>query len=681
MVGSVGADVGETLSCFNAIININGCDNTNILCNGDSACANMKILSSQTASNNVISITCGETKSCDYLNVTILGNPTIDISCFEVNACDDMNIKIDSGNYKKTILNMYSYSNNIRFNNGFGFQEVDGDYKQYITCNTRNTYIEYPTSNTLTQSELETLVLGQYENDLFPCDGIQILCYTDNASETTSSCQMERSILNNNFNIDVSNPSIPCYWVPIDYFIRSTCRGDCLSSPTESPTSSPTDAPSVPTEGPTSDPTRNPTMDPSSDPTADPSVEPTMDPTGEPTGDPTGAPSAAPSRAPTQDVDLIYDVKIEMEFTCHNLTEQNKENLVKNTSQIIRSIIRIIEANYFDASDGLTYEHYWVLIYAINGVNILQSKNTRRRLPEYDYVLEQSLSLEWFQDPAVPTIFGVRIECDDSIGEIITGKTTSASFKEGVQKGLRDLFNNQGIVFETPTDEELATAEKPKFTEEAEDDLFILYVSVIIAGVGVLTSLAAWAFNKLRIKGDNAKWFRPCLVALGVYDFISDINLSIQMWNHDQVATADINRFHILALLGAIFILLPFCVNMYFAVTINSQDTIHRSPSARSWFGSNIAIFIILCVCCAGTYPVLGLTSSRIFGLELLNAGLLSSDLEELSKIKIKSTILMENLPQLGIQLYWRQSLRSLHLYYPLQHHCFPGLRRNKMKN
>ena len=51
---------------------------------------------------------------------------------------------------------------------------------------------------------------------------------------------------------------------------------------------------------------------------------------------------------------------------------------------------------------------------------------------------------------------------------------------------------------------------------------------------------------------------------------------------------------------------------------------------------------------CAGTYPVLGLTSSRLFDWTF-DAGLLSSDLHKLSKIKIRSTIFTENVPQLLI--------------------------------
>ena len=44
----------------------------------------------------------------------------------------------------------------------------------------------------------------------------------------------------------------------------------------------------------------------------------------------------------------------------------------------------------------------------------------------------------------------------------------------------------------------------------------------------------------------------------------------------------------------------------------------------------------------AGSYPVLRLVSSRLFGLEFFNCGLLSDELHKLSKIKMRSTIYLE---------------------------------------
>lgn len=75
---------------------------------------------------------------------------------------------------------------------------------------------------------------------------------------------------------------------------------------------------------------------------------------------------------------------------------------------------------------------------------------------------------------------------------------------------------------------------------------------------------------------------------------------------------------------------------------IQSQTAIAENPAARAWFQSHLAQFIIMSLFTAGTYPVLRLVSSRLFGLEFFNSGLLSGDLHKLSKIKIRSTIYFE---------------------------------------
>ena len=54
---------------------------------------------------------------------------------------------------------------------------------------------------------------------------------------------------------------------------------------------------------------------------------------------------------------------------------------------------------------------------------------------------------------------------------------------------------------------------------------------------------------------------------------------------------------------------------------------------------------------CSGTFPVLQLVSSRIFGLYIFESGLLSSELRALTMIKIRCNICFENIPQLLIQI------------------------------
>eukprot|EP01083_Nonionella_stella_P084976 235316_1 len=69
--------------------------------------------------------------------------------------------------------------------------------------------------------------------------------------------------------------------------------------------------------------------------------------------------------------------------------------------------------------------------------------------------------------------------------------------------------------------------------------------------------------------------------------------------------------------------------------------------------GTKMQIFIGLIILSGGCYPALAFLSSGILGLNLFDSGLSKHELRLLSKIKIQSTILQENLPQIIIQFVY----------------------------
>ena len=61
-------------------------------------------------------------------------------------------------------------------------------------------------------------------------------------------------------------------------------------------------------------------------------------------------------------------------------------------------------------------------------------------------------------------------------------------------------------------------------------------------------------------------------------------------------------------------------------------------------------IFTAFVVLTGGFYPALRLVSSNVFGLNLFSSGLTNYKLKKLTKIKIYSSVLLENVPQLVFQ-------------------------------
>eukprot|EP01083_Nonionella_stella_P099736 280460_1 len=410
-----------------------------------------------------------------------------------------------------------------------------------------------------------------------------------------------------------------------------------------------------PTPDPTSDPTIDPTIDPTADPTAAPSTSPSAPPTNAPTYNPTMAPSfsptSSPSRIPTRDVDEIYDTKIEIVYEVKNLTPNNKRFIVDNTRLAVDTFEYVIERAYFDEANDFKYTDFWCDIYEINGINIESAtvdSSGSATTPLSIYELDQY--------PDQGMVLSAKIECDGDNGEIVIKRSGTTLFTDVVQESLVIFLNNSNIEFTVVTSEHVIHEELKFPTTEPEEleDLTAMYLSMCIVSVGALQSFAALIFKKSkRSNVDSTVWIAPFLVSLAMYDFISDVNLAIQMFKNDQIEYKINNEYLWLGGLSLVFIVLPFIMNIFYAKNIRSQKVISESPSAQSWFTAYLGEFILICILCSGTYPVLILCNSEIFGLEFFDLGLLRSDMQELSKIRIRTTIFMENCPQLVIQVVY----------------------------
>ena len=70
-------------------------------------------------------------------------------------------------------------------------------------------------------------------------------------------------------------------------------------------------------------------------------------------------------------------------------------------------------------------------------------------------------------------------------------------------------------------------------------------------------------------------------------------------------------------------------------------------------FNAYTAVFCLFVVFTGGSYAALALVSSNIFGLKILSSGLTQFELKQLSNIKVFGTIVLENVPQLMLQLLY----------------------------
>ncbi len=83
------------------------------------------------------------------------------------------------------------------------------------------------------------------------------------------------------------------------------------------------------------------------------------------------------------------------------------------------------------------------------------------------------------------------------------------------------------------------------------------------------------------------------------------------------------------------------------------KKRIEGNERVARWFGRNSRFLSILVLTSGSLFSALDLTSSKIFGLNLFNCGLTNSELSQFSDLKFVFSVLFENIPQLGIQMWF----------------------------
>eukprot|EP01083_Nonionella_stella_P145094 453992_1 len=423
--------------------------------------------------------------------------------------------------------------------------------------------------------------------------------------------------------------------------------GEPTVSPTYFPTIEPTVVPSV---APTVDPTIDPTIDPTSDPTS----PPTIDPTNRPTLDPT----PSPTRFPT--VSKAYDSFFVIRYLILNLQQEHIDILLNNTQTVSDEITDIIEKSYSDDEvTRLPLEFFWLEIKQILGLKIKDIDRTK-----YPQFLNSQKEIP----------LNCTIKCNTDSCDVLLKPQFQEPFQSQAQSKLSEYFghnasNASPILFQIDGDVD-AIQVKPLYVEdESILDNYVLLASFAIITVCFMMSVCALAHNKQKFclckqnAMDDAIWIVFLVYGLQIIDFASDINLSMEMMFNPQFTMA-MDRLRIVTICGLssiVFIVLPYSVNLFFAIRIRRKLP-KKNKMAISYFTSRSLFFVSLMILCGGCFPALTMVSSGVFGLKQLNSGLTLHELRQMNRIKMIGTIWLENVPQLMIQIMYANAIGNISL-------------------
>ena len=319
----------------------------------------------------------------------------------------------------------------------------------------------------------------------------------------------------------------------------------------------------------------------------------------------------------------------------------------------------IIEFGYdSDVNLIVEYSDFWV--------QILEVCTARQcyAISEINYGLQIVLS-----NSKELLTFNARIYCRNAICDHMIAKCDRDTFQSIVTAKLRKYFDtdrkekfnvnaaiNDKLQFTIVSGMDEYLLLNPPTTDKDETLSALIIATFTLMSIMFLLSFMAWLHNQDKLcfhfpgstPVDNAAWMACAVFSVQVWDFVSDINLSIEIITTHKLD----NPLILLAGLGSMaFTILPYLCNLIIAGRI--KRIIRNNDAAKAWFTDYSTLFVLLVICSGGAHPSLALVSSNVFGLWFLNSGLTLYELRQLQKIKIIGTILLENVPQLFCQFLY----------------------------
>ncbi|ETO33798.1 adhesin-like protein [Reticulomyxa filosa] len=164
----------------------------------------------------------------------------------------------------------------------------------------------------------------------------------------------------------------------------------------------------------------------------------------------------------------------------------------------------------------------------------------------------------------------------------------------------------------------------------------------------------------------NCNTFPWCIFCICICAHIciyKDINLCQEFWalsfysNKDNSESSEIKRpkriWLMLALISTIFLSISWTANLMQTYSMSKTLPFYlgNNNHSRKMYVSKLWLIMLLVGCCGDLFVTLGLMNSRIFGFEIFSLGMTWPEIRELTQFKAVSIILLENTPQIVLQL------------------------------
>eukprot|EP01083_Nonionella_stella_P170884 582565_1 len=446
-------------------------------------------------------------------------------------------------------------------------------------------------------------------------------------------------------------------------------------NPTRLPTKPPTHYPSTaPTETPTLVPSQPPSVAPSNAPSTPPTSSPTHHPSNTPSNAPTHNPTLAPSSNPTESPTTPSPTEPERATCDSRVIGDYNDEMLPITVEFHNNFGVIT----FDASHS-DFSITQVLAYQIVQDDVYIGN-------KLDSVYKLEVDSEGFYkfiikaNPGVYGIFNITISCTLDTSTTPPPSTDAptqvpsnipiTAFPPS-QSPVSDIISSQASTTDSPTyvpviitmsdtvfdaTFDAETAEFAQYQQDL-DDLEGMYemVFLIVVSLFAVMLVAAWADSKYIRANDYLKINQILGMAVQTLDMLSDCffaaNVNIQ---------SQIDSQYLIAMIFAIFFIVTPAFMTILQLHFQCKRWIHSSDQVRGWLSQNLKHLYFLSIFTGSSFAAITLVNSYLFQLGICDMGLTDKEVSAFMYKRVYSVVLVENVPQLALQIWFIGSLTTL---------------------
>eukprot|EP01083_Nonionella_stella_P132036 401398_1 len=189
---------------------------------------------------------------------------------------------------------------------------------------------------------------------------------------------------------------------------------------------------------------------------------------------------------------------------------------------------------------------------------------------------------------------------------------------------------------------------------EFEESVALFVAIGILAGIGIVLLVGAMITARVT-KADNFVYSAVAVFVVHSIDVFSDVLFCISIWTDHALVADEANNqsFLLLAICSLIFIVAPMCKNFYDLIQFQreTQDDPLHGDRYRAWLNSFGTTLLLFALISGSTFGTMKLMNSNLLGLRMFSMGLCISHLRDYHSYRMVNVVLMENLPQLIIQI------------------------------